>query len=182
VWEGQAFTVHNLLKIKDVFKRLADKVELHVITDPVVVFPFKIFNKKTSSILSQIECDQYFYEWRKDTFSKIITEADLAIIPIGANDELHWNKPENKLLLFWQIGIPVLTSPTPAYSKALKSAGLPCLCDEVNDWIDKIEDYIKMNDAQRIEWVEKANVYLANTHTKEMILQNWDKIFLSLYK
>ncbi|HSN59673.1 MAG TPA: hypothetical protein VLR49_01970 [Ferruginibacter sp.] len=180
VWEGQAYTVHNLLNIKDVFKQLADKVELHVITDPVVVFPFKIFNKKTSSILSQIECDQYFYEWRKETFSKIITEADLAIIPIGQEDELHWNKPENKLLLFWQIGIPVLTSPTPAYTNVMKTAGLSCLCNGTEDWVEKINNYIKMNDDQRKEWVEKADIYLKNNHTKNMILKNWDEIFLSL--
>ncbi len=182
VWEGQAYTVHNLLKIKDVFKQLADKVELHVITDSVIVYPFKIFNKKTSVILSQIQCDQYFYEWRQDTFSKIISEADLAIIPIGSNNELHWNKPENKLLLFWQTGIPVLTSSTPAYSKVMKNAELPCLCTDINDWVQRIEAYIKMNDEQRKEWVAKADTYLQKVHTKDKIIENWDKIFLSLYE
>lgn len=182
VWEGQAYTVHNLLEIKKVFKRLADKVELHIITDPTIIYPFKIFNKKTSSILSKILCDQYFYKWEKESFSKLIAEADLAIIPIGRKDELDWNKPENKLLLFWQIGIPVLTSPTPSYAKAMNKAGLPCLCNSYEEWVNKIEEYITMTSEQREVWHLQSKMYLKNNHSKELIMQNWDNIFLSINK
>ncbi len=180
VWEGQAYTVQNLLKIKSVFKKLSHKIELHIITDPVIMYPFKIFNKKTSKILSKLDCNQFFYTWEKGSFSKIIADADLAIIPIDKKDKLHWNKPENKLLLFWQIGIPVLTSPTPAYSKVMEATELPCLCNTPEDWAERINDYIRMNDNERKELVEKAKIYVENNHAKNKIFQNWDEIFLSL--
>jgi hypothetical protein len=181
VWEGQAYTVHNLLLIKDVFKKLADKVELHVITDPTIVYPFKIFNKKTASILSQIKCDQYFYVWQKDSFSKIIADADLAIIPIDKSDKMHWNKPENKLLLFWEIGIPVITSNTPAYTKVMNQATLPLLCTTIEDWVQKIEAFANMSELERSRLVLKANDYFEKNHSKEIILSKWDAIFLSLF-
>ena len=181
VWEGQAYTVNNLVGLKDVLKKLEDKIELHVITDPDLVFPFKIFNKKTSSILSHIQCKYHFYPWEKESFSKIISEMDLAIIPIDSHNALHWHKPENKLLLFWQIGIPVLTSNTPAYTQAINKAGLPFLCSSSQDWIQKIEEYIEMKENQRAKYAAKANDYIQNNHTKEIILQKWDKIFSSLY-
>lgn len=180
VWEGQAYTVRNLLKIKEVFRRLADKVELHVITDPVIIYPFKIFNKKTSRVLDNIPCDVYYYPWEKETFSQHIAAADLAIIPIDKQDGLHWNKPENKLLLLWQVGIPVLTSDTPAYKNVMTNAGIPFLCSNIDEWETAINNYINMPEAERQLIAGKAANYLNWHHTKELIIKNWDSIFTSV--
>ena len=182
VWEGQAYTVQNLLKIKSVFKKLSHKIELHIITDPVIMFPFKIFNKKTSKILSKLDCNQFFYTWEKGSFSEIIADADLAIIPIGRFEKIHWNKPENKLLLFWEIGIPVLASGTPSYSNAMNKADLPFLCDNEEDWISKIETFILMNEVKRKESMSKAALYISQYHSKEIILNKWEQVFLSVLK
>ncbi|HRE62398.1 MAG TPA: hypothetical protein PKU77_01330 [Ferruginibacter sp.] len=180
VWEGQSYTVNNLLAIKEVFRTLTDKVELHIITDSSIVFPFEIFNKKTSDIVSKIPCTVFFHPWKINDFSKHITDADLAIIPIKNNDKLYWNKPENKLLLLWQMGVPVLTSNTPAYSRVMNEAGIAGLCSSDNDWITKIEEFIKMNETQREAQAFKATNFLATHHSKEIILQKWDKIFQSV--
>ncbi len=180
VWEGQAYTVHNLLVIKNVLKKLSAKIELHIITDPEVLFPFKIFNKKTKDILSGIECDKYFYPWQKESFAKLLSQMDLAIIPIGKQDALHWNKPENKLLMLWQTGIPTLTSNTPAYTKVMDSANMPFLCSTEEEWIKKIEDYTGLDEQARIAHFNKAAGYLNSHHTKEIILRKWDAIFESV--
>jgi len=57
VWEGQTYTLHNLLYLNKILKKLSDKVELHIVTDPVIKYPFKIFNKKTTSLLSSLDCN-----------------------------------------------------------------------------------------------------------------------------
>lgn len=182
VWEGQAYTVQNLLKLKEVFRRLADKVELHVVTDPAIIYPFKVFNKKTSGVLAKLPCDVYYYPWEKETFSKHIASCDLAIIPIDQEDGLHWNKPENKLLLLWQVGIPVLTSNTPAYKKVMDNAGIPFLCNNPESWVQAIEKYIEMPEEERQLFAGKASKYLAEKHTKETIVQKWHSIFSSFIK
>ncbi len=182
VWEGQTYTVHNLLYINDVLKKLAGKIELHIITDPVIKFPFKIFNKNTASFLSSIKCDYYLHNWHKDTFSQIISEMDMAIIPLNRNQygTITMNKPENKLLLFWQIGIPVLTSDSPAYRRVMDLAGLSFYCNTKDDWEKKILEFKKSSIETKTTGMIKAAEYLDKYHSKEVIIDNWDKIFLSL--
>lgn len=105
---------------------------------------------------------------------------DLAIIPINHRDALHWNKPENKLLMLWQIGIPALTSNTPAYTRVMNSAGLPYLCHSEEEWIKKIEGYQQASATEREKDFNKTTAYLQAHHTKEIILEKWDKIFESV--
>ena len=184
VWEGQTYTLHNLLYLNEIFKKLSDKVELHIITDPVIKYPFKIFNKKTASLLSSLDCTYYLHDWDKETFSKIIAEMDLAIIPLNHHKygDITMNKPENKLLLFWQIGIPVLTSSSIAYRKVMDIADLSFCCFTKEDWGEKIEEFIELTDADKKEVMKKASAYIDQYHSKEVIIQNWENIFLSLFK
>lgn len=181
VWEGQAYTVRNLLGLKKAFKEIADKIELHVITDPKVQYPFKLFNKKTEAILSQLGCPYFLHQWEKNTFSKLIAECDLSVIPIDMTNTLMVNKPENKLLLLWEIGIPVLTSPTPAYKRVMDHAGLNYYCSSDEEWISKIRAFINKTPTEISADMEKSIAYLHKTHTKEHVIQNWDKIFSSLF-
>jgi hypothetical protein len=180
VWEGQAYTVKNLLVINDVLEALKAEVELHIITDPVIRFPFKIFNKKTSRLLKALKCNYYQHEWTRSTFSEIISGADLAIIPISSKQRLMWNKPENKLLLLWQIGIPVFTSDTPAYKRVMDKAGFHFYCHTPEEWIQKIKQYMNEKEEQRKLNVSLATKYLENNHSKQLILGKWDNIFDSV--
>jgi hypothetical protein len=180
VWEGQAHTVGNLLLLNDVFEKLADEFELYIITDPVTEYSYKIFNKKTSKKLSKLKCKYHIIDWNKKSFSEIIASSDLAIIPINFNNPMMWNKPENKLLLLWEIGIPTLTSATPAYKQVMNLAELDLYCSSTDDWIQKIKDYKSSSIDSRKVTVEKANFYLQKFHNKKNILKNWDGIFNSL--
>ena len=180
VWEGQAYTVSNLLCINPVLEKLKDKIELHIITDPIAKFLLKIFNKKTEIILQKLKCPWQFYKWERESFTQIIAGADLAIIPIKQGNKLMWNKPENKLLLFWQIGIPVLTSETPAYKRTMQKAGMNMCCSSAGDWIEQIERYAELDYAEKNSIMDAAKNYLASTHSREIICNNWDAIFESV--
>jgi hypothetical protein len=84
------------------------------------------------------------------------------------------------LLLLWEIGIPVLTSPTPAYTKVMTTAQVDGMCKSDEQWIEKIRAFKNMTDQQREEMAMRGKDYLNKTHTKEIILCNWDKIFESV--
>lgn len=180
VWEGQAYTVVNLLLLNDVFAKLGDEFELFIITDPVIKSPLRIFDKKTSSVLTKLKCKYTLLSWDKSSFSEDIANADLAIIPISSNNPMMWNKPENKLLLLWEIGIPTLTSETPAYKRVMDVAGIDFYCSSSSEWVRKIEEYMSSSIEYRRAIVQKANDYLLGFHSKDEILKNWDDIFDSL--
>ena len=180
VWEGQAHTIKNLLLLNDIFEKLGDKVELYIVTDLVIKSPFKVFNRKTNSVLSKLKCQYHLIEWNICTFSYYISNSDLAIIPISSDNSMMWNKPENKLLLFWEIGLPTLTSPTPSYKRVMDVAKLDFCCSSSDEWIRKIEEYMESSIEYRKEVMKKTNHYLNEYHTKNKILASWDSIFESL--
>jgi glycosyltransferase involved in cell wall biosynthesis len=180
VWEGQAYTVKNLFVINDVLNKLSEEIELHIITDPVIKYPFKVFNKKTSRLLKKLKCSYYIHDWTRPTFSQMVSEADLAIIPISSKQNIMWNKPENKLLLLWEMGIPVLTSDTPAYKRVMDKAGLDFYCRTPEEWIQKIKRYKEEGENERKRNASIASKYLQNYHSKDLILENWDTIFESV--
>jgi hypothetical protein len=180
VWEGQAYTVQNLLVANEALKELRDEVELHVVTDPAIKMPLKLLNKPTSGVLRQLKCDFTIHNWEKASFSKLIAEADLSIIPIRSDDKLMWNKPENKLLLLWEIGVPVFTSPTPAYTRVMNKAGIDGLCSTTAEWIEKVRKFKEGSAEERQRMATQAGSYLKEYHSKNKILQNWDAIFASV--
>ncbi len=180
VWEGQAYTVKNLLLINNVWAQLKDKIELHVITDPIIQYPLKMFNRSTESVLKRLACQWYFHKWEKNTFSELIAGADAAVIPIDTNDKLMVNKPENKLLLLWEIGIPVFTSCTPAYKRVMDEAGIFNYCNDQSSWLKALQNCIQSTQDDMQGQIKKAQLYLQSFHSKQKLIDNWEKIFASV--
>jgi len=180
VWEGQSNTLKNLLVLNPIFEKLSPKIELYVITDKFIMSAFGAIRKPTRRLLEKLRCDFTFIEWEKSTFSEHIANADLAIIPINMADSMARNKPENKLLLFWEIGIPTLTSDTPAYRRTMRMAGLDFYCSNANDWEDKIIKYGAMPLDLRLDTASKAKNYITEFHNKSQNLRKWDSIFDSI--
>ena len=178
VWEGQSTTLKNLRSIRDVLNDLRDKIELHVVTDPTVYRYFGRFLPHPSKdLLEGIECDVHFHEWDRATFSQRITDADLAIIPIDPADAFARGKPENKLVMLWQLGMPVLTSDTPAYRRAMEGSGLDLVCSDSADWRTKLERMTAASDSEREELARHARVFAERAYSKDEFLKRFDRAF-----
>ena len=182
IWEGLPQTVHFLFEIQNVLECLSKKhkIALHVLTD---LEYFKYLNKyvksETSAITQKIFKNTYLYEWNEELHSSITTGCDIAIIPIPLNDPFCSGKPENKLLLFWRMGIPTITSATPSYQRAMTSAKLNMTCNTQQDWQDMLEKYI--NSASLREHAGKTGkTYTENQHGEEKTLLAWDKLLDSV--
>ena len=140
VWEGQSTTLPNLQVIREPLNDLRDRVELHVVTDPIIHRFFGRFGPYPAmDALRGIECDKHFHRWERATFSRLVTACDLAVIPIQQANALWWGKPENKLVLLWQLGMPVLATATPVYRRVMEAAGLDLICADASDWKRKLE-------------------------------------------
>lgn len=177
VWEGLSYTVKNLLILKSVLEKCKN-VHLKIITNREIPGIWN-FKRKTEDLFKNCSFSYQIIPWELNTFAHEISQADLAIIPIDKKNKLQFNKPENKLILFWKIGIPVLTTDTPAYKKVFTAINYNLICSEDKDWIDKI-NLFKDGKINIDEHMKIVNMYLTIHHSKDKILENWDKIFISI--
>ena len=180
VWEGQAVTANNLVILNDVLNKIKDKVEIYVITDSYANLYSILYKVKISNILKKCNFDYHFIAWDSINISREIANFDLAVIPIVSNNKFAWNKPENKLLFFWEIGIPTLTTDTPAYKRVMDTAGLNLYCSSSNEWIKKIQDFYDSDEKDKKNVAEISRAYINKFHSREEILNKWDLIFDSI--
>lgn len=121
----------------------------------------------------------FLYEWNPHLLSSIVTSCDLALIPIPLGHPFWAGKPANKLLLFWRMGMPVLTSATRAYTKEMSLCGLDMVCSTSEEWKEKIEKYMK-DEGARAEASIKAKAFVESEYSEEKLLARWDAAFSSI--
>jgi hypothetical protein len=178
VWEGQSTTLPNLQVIREPLNDLRDRIELHVVTDPRIYRHFGRFNSYPAmEALAGIECEKLFHRWDRQTFSRDITACDLAVIPIERRNALWWAKPENKLILLWQLGMPVLTQATPAYVRTMGEAKVDMVCATPSDWGSKFEHFIRADAADREELARKCRIFAQEAYSREEFAGRFDRAF-----
>ena len=182
VWEGLPINVELLSEIHEVLSSLNSKYEiaLHLLTDlKYGQYMNKYWMRHTKNIAKKIFDNVYLYEWNEYLCSKIVTACDLAIIPLPLDDPLASGKPENKLLLFWRMGMPTLVSATPAYKRTMDQAGLPMACQTQQDWQTALTRYIEDEAARKIAG-QQGKAFVDTHHSEEHILAKWDALLLSV--
>lgn len=183
LWEGFS---HGNIKIFHKLKEILSKIDyksvhLHIITDPMycriggAYFCTPTY-KIISSIFNNTAISTHLYDWNSSTFSNLAVICDFALIPIP-NDPVMQMKPENKLILLWTLGLPVLITPTPSYKRVLTEAKLNhYLCNDNDDWglaIKRISD----NKTERIEYLKRVKDYLIKNNCNENE-KGWQKAIL----
>lgn len=182
VWEGLPHTLRSLELIRPVLAELQRKypIELHLLTDlDVYRYLGRYWKSSTLEAARRIFPDVRLHEWKENDVAEIICSCDLAIIPLALTDPFAAGKPENKLLLFWRMGMPTITSATPAYKRAMAKAGLSMDCHDKNEWLDSLEKYITDETARRTAGVA-GRALAESAYSEEIILQKWDKLLNSL--
>ena len=183
VWEGIADNVYAFDRLRCVFTRLQTrhKIALHLITDLEFRRYLGLYGKTSTADMARGLCERvYLYEWNEQMCSNIICASDLAVIPIDLADPLVRGKPENKLVLFWRMGMPAVTSATPAYERAMTKAGLSMTCRNEDEWLATLEKYIGDETARRAAGMAGRCLAESN-YGEEIILRQWDKLFDSLF-
>ncbi|MFN4123405.1 MAG: hypothetical protein ACK4GL_08900 [Flavobacteriales bacterium] len=176
VWEGQSYTLENILVLREALQRVRNEVELHVITDRIIKGPFRFLDKQSEKLLDSLGVPYHFHEWNAQTFSRIAASADLAVIPLNHKKEMMWNKPENKLLFFWQLGLPVLTSPSPAYKRVMDTAQINMYARDTSEWAERIMNFKNLSHQEREHMFAKVDQYLNSHHTKDKLIEDWKNI------
>lgn len=188
LWEGLGFTLKHLFNIGAQLEEflLEFDARLLIVTNQ----SYRVFGGRFGSrdVLSEIKNafpSTYhqieLVEWSVENLIKCSTKADLAIIPINQHDCFAMSKPENKLLSFWTLGLPVLCSPTPAYTRVMESvASRSSLVSEEN-WLNSLREFFSGAENSRSQQ-HAIDSYLGRNHTNQLIAEKWDRALRPLLR
>lgn len=181
-WEGFS---HGNQKIFEMLREILDtvtshKVHIHFVTDSEYCrIGTSYMCKPTYSVLQKVfegsGVSFHMYDWNAVTFSSIATSCDMALVPIP-DDPVMMRKPENKLILLWSMGIPVITTNTASYSRVMNHAKEHFTCATREEWREKISE-LAASKERREAYMKAAKKYLDEHNSREVLLKSWDGIF-----
>lgn len=194
VWEGLPDNMPGLALLNDVFARLRKKhpISLHIITDlEHKKYMNKFWTKSTVQEakalfgdvqhLFNTDAPVCLYQWNIDMFSRIVTNCDLAVIPLNPQSPLALGKPENKLVLLWRMGMPTVVTASPAYVRAMEKCGLNLYCRDNTDWEENLERLI-VDTAARKTAGTLGKQCADSVYGENVYMEQWDRLFQSVLR
>lgn len=183
VWEGLPYTLGAFSTIAPLLRQLRRErgAELRLVTD----LAFKQYagtfrRRKTQEVADRLFDAYELHQWTPETLLEIAIESDVAVIPADLSDPFWAGKPENKLLLLWRMGLPVVTAATPAYARAMSAVGTPWLaCRTEPEWRDALEGLIA-DEAARRQAGSLGRAFVEAHFAEERLISAWDTLFESL--
>ena len=184
VWEGMALNLHTFREVAAPLRQFAARhpLTLHLVTD--LECPrgsTYLWKRPTRDVVREVIGidDVVLHEWQPERVSQVASASDLALIPIPLGVSFLRGKPENKLLLFWRLGVPALTSRTPAYERVMKRVGLDLTCETSQDWLRMLER-LAGDEGLRRDAGERGRALAELEYGEPVLLAKWDGVFQSL--
>jgi len=183
-WEGMPYSIHSFHEIRDVLSdlKMRHKIALHMVTGlEYGQYLGKYSKRYTIDYVRKLFDfnEVYLYQWNEQLCSNIISACDLALLPLRSDDPFDWGKPEDKLLIYWLMGLPAAVSASPAHVRAMQGAGLSMACKTKQNWLETLEHYMT-DELARKEAGRKGLIYASGFNSDERILGKWDHLFDSV--
>jgi hypothetical protein len=186
LWEGQPATIRGVKAISSVLLEVSktSRLSIEFVTDEkYFLFLNKFMARDTldllKSDLSAVSNLVKIVQWSPNNLVKSAANSDVAMIPINLEVPMQRLKPENRLLIMWRLGIPCLTSPSPAYKRVSNEAGVNAICENLSDWLENFNKVLSDPSYSLNEVINGQN-YLRDNHTREILLKKWDDAFASV--
>ena len=123
--------------------------------------------------LEQLRSRVRIIPWTPKNLVGCAKASSVAIIPIDLSVPMQRMKPENRLLIMWRLGLPCLTSGSPAYIRVSQHAGVSATCDSLEEWFEHLDRLINDQAFARREITAGQN-YLRTNHNSIVLLKKWD--------
>jgi len=180
LWEGQPATIRGIGAIYPALFELslANNLDFDFVTD-VNYFQFlnRYFQKSTLKLLEMdlqgLANRAKIIPWSPHNLAKSAESSFAAIIPLDMSVPMQRLKPENRLLIMWRLGLPCLTSPTPAYVRVANQANTRTVCSDTSEWIAIFNQLLEDPDFALSQIVAGQN-YVRENHSKSLLLKKWD--------
>lgn len=190
IWEGRCENIPSLNVFNLAFKKLIKKnnIELHIISDFEINKISSIMNYQSLSEVKKIfknefstnttinESKVFFHQWNLSFLEMLITNSDLAIIPLRKNNNFESGKGNNKLLMFMRHKIPILTSENRAYKNIFKNINVDATCASTKEWINKVQGLIN-SESLRKKFAIKGFKYAKKHFGEKEFIKQWDDLF-----
>ena len=186
LWEGQPATIRGVKNISSVLTALTKtkNLEFDFVTDEI---SFKVLNKygqrNTMDILKkdlQMIADRVnLIPWSSSSLVESAQKSTVAMIPIDLTIPMQRLKPENRLLIMWRLGLPCLTSPSPAYVRVAHQAGVTTTCSNLREWTENFNQILEDPDFAYSQTLAGQS-YLREYHNRTLLLNKWDLAFESV--
>ena len=185
LWEGQPATIRGVLQISLILVQLSKtkNLQLNFVTDEKYSqFLNKYIERDTSNLLkkdlSQIISLINIVPWTPSNLVATAQRSEVAMIPIDLSVPMQRLKPENRLLIMWRLGLPCLVSPSPAYTRVARNAGVNAVCESPDAWLENFRQLLENPIFARNE-ILSGQSYLQENHTRAILLNKWDRAFES---
>jgi hypothetical protein len=109
--------------------------------------------------------------WSVEGTKNAARSSMLGIIPLTKSDKFAMFKPENKLISMWAMGIPVLCSPSAAYSRVAQEINTPTMLCEGN-WLESLR-LTTSNADLRNNMIERGIDYYNRYCTLDILRNKW---------
>lgn len=179
-WEGQTTSLRALSDNIDANSSdLEACVEsINVLTDSSTGMLFgKFIKNQTEAAFPKLffstSVNVHRLDWNLKNVNEVAKKSNLSLVPV-LSDSLNFHKPENRVLISWRMGLPVLASNTPSHQR-LSSTTQANFCVG-SDWVEQIYNLNKNRDLLE-EQVFRGKTYLTQHHNTEVLLSKWDAIF-----
>lgn len=182
VWEGLS---ENVRWFAEIAAALAEAHRQHPLALHLVTalehreFVQRFWRRQTSRLAARHFEHVRLYQWSEEMVSVIATACDIAVIPLPLDRPFAAGKPENKLISFWRMGMPVVTSATPAYLRAMAGAGQDLCCSSSRQWVDRILT-LAQDEPLRTRAGTGGRQFAEEHHSEQRILEAWDGVLASL--
>ena len=183
LWEGQPATIGGVAQILPILTNLSRTNNLHFdfVTDEIYYKLLnKYFERDTLRLLQKnlhgIHDRVSVIPWGTNNLVAYAKKSAAAMIPINLSVPMQRLKPENRLLIMWRLGLPCLTSASPAYSRVATKAGVSAVCQTSEEWSIKFSRILEDPKFARDEILKGQN-YLHENHNRNVLLQKWDSVF-----
>lgn len=185
LWEGQPATIRGVLQISSILAQFAksNNMQLNFVTDErYFQFLNKYIERNTLNLLktdfSEIISMINIVPWTQSNLVTTAQRSYVAMIPIDLSVPMQKMKPENRLLIMWRLGLPCLVSPSPAYTRVARSAGVNAVCENPDAWLENFRQLLENPIFARNE-ILRGQSYLQENHTRAILLNKWDQAFES---
>ena len=180
LWEGQPATIRGIKLISPTLTKLSKKVplSLDLVTDEKYFRLLNKFIEKSTYSLLRKDLEQIINlvsvtPWSTENLVESAKASTVAMIPIDLSVPMQRLKPENRLLIMWRLGLPCLTSPSPAYLRVSRQAGVVAACNNSEEWFENF-NLLLNNPGFAYKEVIAGQNYLHENHNQTILLKKWD--------
>ena len=184
VWEGLFPTLAAIEPVLPALQDLSGSIDvvLHLVTDRRAPrFMNRFMPVDVSSVVSDWGIPVEIHDWGVDVLRDVASRCDLAIVPVDRGDPYTLGKPENRLRIFWRLGLMVLGSESPSHRRACRVAGVSdeVLCTTTGDWFQALDQYGHDPDL-RFRVAEVGHEAARDIYGDESVLSAWDRVWGSV--